>query len=177
MKAILTYILIVAGLICFGFAGITLYKTYQLNQARLNIKSSPEYTQLNQSLGEWADQYSLPTPTLEFRFNKTNEGYYNAQANSITILATLNDWQNLEFLKSLLAHEFGHHYISIHLSDLTGPDQELAADFIAKDLVGLENYLKALEKGLGRGADENHLNVEKRIEILTQYPENHILPQ
>lgn len=151
------------------------WKNYQLNQARENLKTSAMFLHLQSKIKTWSDNYELTVPQLEFRFNHSNEGFYNPQLAQITILTSMEDWQNQEFLEAVLAHEFGHHYISFKMGDLPPEDAELAADFIAKDLVGLENYIKALTKGLDRPVDGTHLTVNKRIEILNQYPDNHIL--
>lgn len=175
MKNLKIGLIIVLNVLLLTWGGTMFYTNYKLNQARENLKSSASYTQLQNKLKTWADTYKLPVPALEFRFNHSNEGFYNPSSASITILTTIEDWQNLAFLEALLAHEFGHHYISFRLQDLKPEDVELAADFIAKDLVGLEQYLKALSKGLERPHDERHMSTDKRIEILNQYPENHIL--
>jgi uncharacterized protein YjaZ len=175
MKKTLITLTVIANLSLLWWGGQMFYQNYQLNQARENLKSSASYTHLKNKLSQWAEQTSLPAPELEFRFNRSNEGFYNPSYGSITILTTLEDWQNLEFLESLLAHEFGHHYLNFRMRDLDPADVELAADYIAKDLVGLEQYTKALSKGLDRGADGEHLDTAKRIEILNQYPNNHIL--
>lgn len=175
MKKLLIGIIILLNMLLMAWGGTMFYRDYKLNQARNNIKSSQSYAQLKSKLEVWGEKYALPTPELEFRFNHSNEGFYNPTYGSITILTTLEDWQNMEFLEALLAHEFGHHYISFRMHDLNPSDAELAADFIAKDLVGLEVYTKALSKGLERTSDESHMSTDKRIEILNQYPDNHIL--
>lgn len=175
MKTIKIGLIILLNIVLLSWGGTMFYKNYKLNQARENLKSSASYTKLKNQLKFWSDTYSLPVPDLEFRFNHSNEGFYNPSSVSITVLTTMEEWENQEFLEALLAHEFGHHYISFRLHDLNAEDAELGADFIARDLVGLEKYTKALSKGLERPSDESHMSAEQRIEILNQYPDNHIL--
>ncbi len=126
-----------------------------------NIETTTVYKDLKDQLETWSLRFHFIEPRLHLRLNRSTEGFYSRGL--ITILTTIEDaTQRSSFLKSILAHEFAHYYISIKHPEIDpGPEQELLADTIAQELVG-QSYQELL---LAYPKEEDHMHPSSSARI------------
>ena len=144
---------------------------FYLNDYKIN--ESNTHKELDDFLIAWSDKYYFVKPDLYLRFNSSNQGYY--QTNHITILTKPKTFfLNKEFLKAVLAHEFGHHYVKIkfRMINLSLSQEEVLADLVAIDLVGKDLLINILNKELEeRFVPEDISEFKKRIELISSISE------
>ena len=170
----------IIGLILIALAvGSLFVVNYYQNQQRLEkiysqIETTSEYESLSKELESWCDRFYFSKPRLHLRLNHSLEGYYSQGI--LTLLTPLEVFlTDKEVLRGIMAHEFGHYYLSIRHPELDPKAQELFADIVAKDMVGIDLVKKTLSKGINRQEDSVHLPYESRLIFLEKYKDKKII--
>lgn len=164
MKKTLIIILSLAFLLIYNWNNLFFFylNDYQINESKT-------HKELEGLLESWSDKYYFVKPDLYLRFNSSNQGYY--QTNYITILTKPKTFFfNKDFLKVVLAHEFGHHYVKIkfRMFNLSLNQEETLADLVAIDLIGRDLIIKVLnEEVQERSMPEDIDEFKKRIEFIS----------
>lgn len=122
---------------------------------------------LSKVLQSWSQTYEIPSPVLIKRKNRTSEAYYNASTETILLLADDNSVYDRSFLLSMMAHEFGHHYLAHKHPDISPELQEPLADLMAQELMGESFKETLLQKN--PLTDSSHGSIEYRLKFLKTY--------